>query len=64
MLWHRNVLQGATPDHAFFVKVGIGETMTADDVQNGRLIIDVGIALTIPSEFLTLRFELQTGIPA
>lgn len=64
MLWHRNVLQGATPDHAFFVKVGIGETMTAHDVQNGRLIIDAGIALTIPSEFLILRFELQTGIPA
>ena len=37
--------------------------MTADDVQNGRLIIDVG-ALTIPSEFLTLRFGTSNGNPA
>lgn len=59
MLWHRNVLQGATPDHAFFVRIGLGETMTQQDIDEKKMIIEIGLALTFPTDYLPLRFELE-----
>src|SRR5690606_37061731 len=39
-LWRAGALQGAKPEHAFYVKTGLGETMTVADIQNGTMIID------------------------
>lgn len=55
--WRAGALMGAKPDEAFFVKVGLGETMTPDDVFNGRMIIEVGLAVVRPAEFIILRFS-------
>ena len=55
-LWREGALSGATPDEAFFVKVGLNETMTSVDVLEGRLIIEVGMAVVRPAEFIILRF--------
>lgn len=55
-LWRDGALAGATPDDAFFVNVGLGETMSAIDILEGRLIIEVGIAAVRPAEFIILRF--------
>lgn len=55
-LWRDGGLAGATPDDAFFVKVGLGETMSADDVLNGRMIVEIGMAAVRPAEFIILRF--------
>lgn len=54
--WRAGALQGAKPEHAFFVKVGLGQTMTADDILNGRLIVEIGMAVVRPAEFIVLRF--------
>ncbi len=54
--WRAGALMGAKPEHAFFVRVGLGQTMTADDVLNGRLIIEIGMAAVRPAEFIVLRF--------
>lgn len=55
-LWRDGGLAGAKPDEAFFVKVGLGETMTSQDVLEGRLIVEIGMAAVRPAEFIILRF--------
>ncbi|MCG8326439.1 MAG: phage tail sheath subtilisin-like domain-containing protein [Chitinophagales bacterium] len=54
--WRAGALQGAKPEQAFFVRVGLGQTMTQDDILNGRLIIEVGMAVVRPAEFIVIRF--------
>lgn len=55
-LWEKGALQGSTPENAYFVNVGLGKTMTAQDVLEGRMIVEVGIAAVRPAEFIILRF--------
>jgi uncharacterized protein len=55
-LWRQGALAGAKPEHAFFVNVGLGVTMTAQDILEGRLIVDVGLAAVRPAEFIVMRF--------
>ncbi|SDD67325.1 hypothetical protein SAMN05216464_102244 [Mucilaginibacter pineti] len=55
--WRASALQGAKPEDAFFVNVGLGETMTALDVLEGRLIVEIGMAAVRPAEFIILRFS-------
>ncbi len=56
LLWREGALAGAKPEHAFFVKVGLGQTMTAIDILEGRLIVEIGMAAVRPAEFIILRF--------
>lgn len=55
-LWERGALAGSKPDSAYYVNVGLGRTMTPQDVLEGRLIVDIGIAAVRPAEFIVLRF--------
>ncbi len=61
-LWERGALAGAKPEAAYFVRVGLGTTMTAQDVLAGRMVVEVGVAAVRPAEFIILRFshKLQT----
>jgi len=54
--WRDGALAGAKPDEAFFVHVGLGTTMTQQDILEGRLIVDIGMAVVRPAEFIVLRF--------
>ena len=56
-LWEQGALAGSTPETAFFVNVGLGKTMTPQDILNGRMIVEVGIAAVRPAEFIILRFS-------
>lgn len=56
-LWQNGALQGGKPEQAFFVQVGLGETMSMDDVLAGRLVVQVGMAAVRPAEFIILRFS-------
>ncbi|MEM0995516.1 MAG: phage tail sheath C-terminal domain-containing protein [Bacteroidota bacterium] len=56
-LWRDGGLAGAKPDDAFFVNVGLGETMTSQDILEGRLIVEIGLAVVRPAEFIILRFS-------
>lgn len=56
VLWRQGALAGAKPEHAFFVKCGLGQTMTAQDVLDGKLIVEIGMAAVRPAEFIILRF--------
>ena len=55
-LWERGALAGSTPEVAYYVNVGLGKTMTPQDVLEGRLIVEIGIAAVRPAEFIVLRF--------
>jgi hypothetical protein len=58
-LWQQGALMGASPQNAYFVKVGLGETMTAVDLQEGRMIVEIGMAVARPAEFIILRFSQE-----
>ncbi len=56
-LWRDGALAGAKPEDAFFVKVGLGETMTALDILEGRMNVEIGLAAVRPAEFIILKFS-------
>ncbi|SCX73156.1 phage tail sheath C-terminal domain-containing protein [Variovorax sp. EL159] len=58
-IWKRGGLAGATPADAFNVFVGLGETMTADDILEGVMRVTVLVALSRPAEFIELSFQQQ-----
>ena len=39
-----------------YVKIGLGETMTPQDVLEGRMIVEIGMAVVRPAEFIVLKF--------
>ena len=55
-LWQDGGLAGATEDEAFFIRVGLGETMDEQDILEGRLNITVGAAAVRPAEFVVFTF--------
>ena len=56
VLWRDGALAGSKPEQAFFVKCGLGQTMTAQDILDGKLIVEIGMAAVRPAEFIILRF--------
>ena len=60
--WRDGALQGRSEREAFYVKCD-RTTMTQDDITQGRLICEVGIAVVRPAEFVILRFMQRTGCP-
>jgi hypothetical protein len=54
--WRDGALAGATPKDAFFVKCGLGVTMSAQDILEGRMIVEIGLAVVRPAEFIILKF--------
>ncbi len=61
-LWKQGAMAGAKPEHAFFVRVGIGQTMTAQDILEGRMIIEIGMAPVKPAEFIIIRIVQQMHV--
>jgi phage tail sheath protein FI len=62
-LWQQGAFAGAKPEAAYYVHVGLGTTMTPQDVLEGRMIVEIGVAAVRPAEFIVLRFshKLQTA---
>ncbi len=58
-IWKRGGLAGASPDDAFTVMVGLGETMTPEDILEGILRVTVLVALIRPAEFIEITFQQQ-----
>lgn len=55
--WKAGALMGNKAEDAFFVKVGLGQTMTQQDVLDGKMIVEIGMAAVRPAEFIILRFS-------
>ena len=58
-VWKRGGLAGAVPDDAFSVHVGLGETMTPEDILEGILRVTVLVAISRPAEFIEITFQQQ-----
>ena len=54
--WRDGALQGAKPEHAFYVAIGLNQTMSAQDILDGYMIVEIGLAIVRPAEFIVLRF--------
>jgi uncharacterized protein len=59
-VWRDGALMGRTPEEAFFVKCD-RTTMTQADIDNGRLIVLIGIAPVKPAEFVIFRIGQWVG---
>ena len=59
-LWRGGSLAGTSPEEAFFVHIG-RDTMSQDDIDNGRLICVIGVAPVKPAEFVTFRISQKTA---
>ncbi|MEM0998960.1 MAG: phage tail sheath C-terminal domain-containing protein [Bacteroidota bacterium] len=60
-LWRQGALTGAKRSEAYFVRVGKGSTMTEQDILDGKLIVEVGLAAVRPAEFIILKFQHLTS---
>lgn len=58
--WRSGALMGTKPEEAFFVKCD-STTMTQNDIDNGRLIVEIGVAPLRPAEFVIIRIGLWTA---
>lgn len=54
--WRDGALAGSKPEQAFYVKVGLGTTMTPQDILDGRMNVEIGMAVARPAEFIVLTF--------
>jgi phage tail sheath protein FI len=61
--WREGALAGATTKEAFFVRCGLGTTMNSQDILEGRMYVEIGMAVVRPAEFIILKFfhKLQTS---
>lgn len=58
-LWKQGALAGSSPMDAYSVSVGLGTTMTGDDILNGLMNITVLVAISRPAEFIIITFQQQ-----
>lgn len=58
-LWSEGELLGATSGDAFQVRCGLGSTMTAEDILEGYMVVQVTLQLVRPAEFIELIIRQQ-----
>ena len=57
--WKQGALAGSSPGDAFDVQIGLGSTMTAVDILEGKMLVSVKLAIVRPAEFIVVTFEQQ-----
>lgn len=60
-LFRAGAFQGATAKQAYFVRCGLGDTMTQADIDRGQVIVIVGFAPLKPAEFVIVRIQQKVG---
>ena len=58
-LWKQGALAGSAPEQAYSVQVGLGVTMTPNDILDGILRVSVKVAIVRPAEFIVITFQQQ-----
>jgi phage tail sheath protein FI len=57
--WKQGALAGSSPEDAFDVQIGLGNTMTSLDILEGKMLISVKLAIVRPAEFIVVTFQQQ-----
>jgi hypothetical protein len=60
-LFRAGAFQGKTANEAYFVRCGLGDTMTQGDIDRGQVIVIVGFAPLKPAEFVIVRIQQKVG---
>lgn len=60
-LFRSGAFQGQKASDAYFVRCGLGDTMTQGDVDRGQVIVVVGFAPLKPAEFVIVRIQQKVG---
>lgn len=58
-LWNQGGLVGPKPAEAFSVSIGLGSTMTSEDILNGVMRVAVKVAISHPAEFIEITFQQE-----
>lgn len=61
-IWKQGGLAGAVPEDAFSVHIGLGTTMTPQDILDGVIRITVLVAVSRPAEFIEITFQQQMQV--
>ncbi|NHN24066.1 phage tail sheath family protein [Flavobacterium jejuense] len=56
-VWQQGGLAGSVESQAYFVNIGLGKTMTQQDILEGKMIVEIGLAAVRPAEFIILKFS-------
>lgn len=56
-LWREQAIVGSKPELSYYVSVGLGKTMSAEDINQGFMIVEVGMAPVRPAEFIVITFS-------
>ncbi|MGV3345413.1 phage tail sheath family protein [Enterobacteriaceae bacterium LUAb1] len=56
-LWQQGALAGNSPAEAWFVQIGKDITMSAAEIQQGKMVVNIGLAAVRPAEFIILQFS-------
>ncbi|MBC8211732.1 MAG: phage tail sheath subtilisin-like domain-containing protein, partial [Gammaproteobacteria bacterium] len=56
-LFRAGAFQGQTANDAYFVRCGLGDTMTQGDIDRGQVIVTIGFAPLKPAEFVIVRIQ-------
>ena len=60
-LFRSGAFQGEKASDAYFVRCGLGDTMTQADVDRGQVIVIVGFAPAKPAEFVIVRIQQKVA---
>lgn len=60
-VWKEGAIQGADPATAFNIEVGLGTTMTPEDVEANIMRVTVKIALNRYDKYVTLNYTQEVG---
>ena len=60
-LFRSGAFQGEKSSDAYFVRCGLGDTMTQGDIDRGQVIVIVGFAPLKPAEFVIVRIQQKVG---
>ena len=60
-LFRAGAFQGGKASDAYFVRCGLGDTMTQGDIDRGQVIVQVGFAPLKPAEFVIIRLQQKVG---
>ena len=62
-LWQKGALVGTKPEQSYFVRCGLNITMTEQEILDGKLKIEIGLAPLRPAEFIVLKIDYQLEKP-
>ena len=60
-MFRAGAFQGTKANDAYFVRCGLGDTMTQADIDRGQVIALIGFAPLKPAEFVIVRIQQKVG---